>query len=373
MWLRVFELFALRPDAKTVWRHPEVKKRLSWYYEVMVDAKPAKYRICKRIEVDADLSLSDHDLWEAHEVASKEFERTWKGVVLGKVSLDELGVPKVSFLDVKIELVKRMLRSCVFCERRCKVDRERGERGFCRLDAAARVSSFFHHYGEEAPLVPSGTIFFTSCSFKCVFCQNWDISTDPYNGIEVTPKQLASIAIRLRREGCRNINYVGGNPDQSMHVIVESLKYMDVNVPILWNSNAYASLEAMKIIKDLVDIWLPDFKYGNNKCAERLSFAPNYFEVVTRNLKIMHDSGDMIVRHLVLPNHVECCTEPVLRWLAENCPRCLVNVMEQYRPEHEVARRPHLYPDINRRPSASEMMKAYDIANKLGIVYEPVS
>ena len=369
----MFELFLLRPNARRVWSHPEVRRRLSWYYDVMVDAKPAKYRICKRIEADVDLTASDDELWRAHRDLAKKFDDVWKSIMMGKLKLEELETPKTSFLDLKIELVKRMLRSCIFCERRCRVNRERGEKGFCNLDATARVSSFFHHYGEEAPLVPSGTIFFTSCSFKCVFCQNWDISTDPLNGVEVTPKQLAAIATRLRKEGCRNINYVGGNPDQSMHVIVESLKYMDINVPILWNSNAYASLEAMEIIKDLVDIWLPDFKYGNDKCAERLSLVPRYFEVVTRNLKIMHESGDMIVRHLVLPNHIECCTEPVLRWLAENCPRCLVNIMEQYRPEHEVARRPHLYPDINRRPTMSEMKRAYSIADELGIVYEPVS
>ena len=263
----MFEIFMLRPDARRVWSHPEVKRRLSWYYDVMIDAKPAKYRICKRIEADVDLTASDDELWRAHRDLAKKFDDVWKSIMMGKLKLEELETPKTSFLDLKIELVKRMLRSCIFCERRCRVNRERGEKGFCNLDATARVSSFFHHYGEEAPLVPSGTIFFTSCSFKCVFCQNWDISTDPLNGVEVTPKQLAAIATRLRKEGCRNINYVGGNPDQSMHVIVESLKYMDINVPILWNSNAYASLEAMEIIKDLVDIWLPDFKYGNDKLS----------------------------------------------------------------------------------------------------------
>ncbi|MDI9619559.1 MAG: radical SAM protein [Candidatus Nezhaarchaeota archaeon] len=366
--------FLLRPDSLAVWRDPEVRSRLAWYYDVMNDVKPAKYRICKRIEVDVDLpSLSSEELWGLHRRASQEFTGVWRSIANKEMKLEDLKPPRTSLLDAKIELAKRMTRFCILCERRCGVDRVKGERGFCNLNSKVRISSFFHHYGEEAPLVPSGTIFFTGCNFRCVFCQNWDISTDPLNGVEVTPKQLASIAVELRKGGCRNINYVGGNPDQSLHVIVESLKYMDVNVPILWNSNAYASVEVMDILKDLVDIWLPDFKYGNNKCAERLSSAPRYFEVVTRNIKVMHDHGDVIVRHLVLPNHVDCCTEPVLRWLAENCPRCMVNIMEQYRPEHIVAKKPHLYADIDRRSSANEMRKAYTIADVLGIVYKPLS
>lgn len=363
----------LRPDAAAVWRDPEVRRRLSWYYQVMTDRMPAKYLICKRVEVDYRGDEGLEELWRRHEEASRAFDELWAKVRGGEVRLEELKVPERSLLDLKAEIARRLLESCVFCERRCMVNRAAGQRGFCNLDATCRVSTWFHHYGEEAPLVPSGTIFFASCNFRCQFCQNWDISTDPYNGVEVTPKKLAAIASTLRREGCRNVNYVGGEPTPNLHVIIDSLRYMEVNVPILWNSNMYCSLEAMRLLREVVDIWLPDFKYYDDRCAERLSKVPRYFEVVSRNHLLAHECGDMIVRHLVMPNHLECCTKPILAWIAKNLPRALVNIMGQYRPEHVVAREPHRYPDIARRPTAEEMREAFEEARRLGIVFEQVS
>ena len=237
-----------------------------------------------------------------------------------------------------------------------------------------RVGSAFTHLGEEAPLVPSGTIFFTGCSLKCVFCQNYDISRDPFNGVVVDARKLADIASSLYRRGVRNINYVGGNPDQNLHVIIESLRYMDDNVPLLWNSNMYMSMESLELLLDLIDIWLPDFKYGNNGCAFRYSRIRRYFDVVSRNHKKVYDYGsEIIIRHLVMPNHVECCTKKVLKWIADNVPRVLVNIMGQYRPEYMVVRDSERFRDIARRPTRDEMRAAFDYADKLGIVYKPVS
>jgi len=368
--------YVLRPDAIKVWENPVVVERLRWYYDVMRDRKPAKFMICKRLDAGCDPSkLSLEELWKLHDDLSKEFGRVWSMICSDELSLDELPRPKFSYLDVKIEIAKRILLSCHFCEHRCGVNRLSGERGFCRLDYRTYVHSWFHHYGEEAPLVPSGTIFYGSCNFRCVFCQNWDISQEhPLDGVEVDAWRLALMQKELRKTGARNINHVGGEPTPNLHTILESLKYLDVNVPQLWNSNMYCSVETMKLLKDVIDIWLPDFKYGNNKCAERLSGIKNYWEVVTRNLKIAAESAPMIIRHLVLPNHIECCTRPVLKWIADNIKdKVLVNVMEQYRPEWLVSKYPEKWPDISRRLRSSEIEEAYAIARELGIVYEPVS
>lgn len=204
-------------------------------------------------------------------------------------------------------------------------------------------------------------------------CQNWDISQHPYAGEPVSPRNLSLMIEWLRSEGAANINFVGGDPTPNLHVILEALNHTSVSVPILWNSNMYLTSEAMQILADVTDIWLPDFKWGNDKCALKYSRVVRYFEVVSRNHAMAHENGDMIIRHLVIPGHIECCTKPVMDWVARNCPRALVNVMSQYRPEHLVMREPEKYREIARRPTMDELREAYAYTEKLGIVYESVS
>ncbi len=377
-----------RPDAVLVWRNDEVVKRLKWYRSVMLNKTPAKFMILKSIPVDVELDeASDEELWKHNDELHREALELSNEYFDKGASVDKLKIVEPSFLDLKINLAYRILKKCHFCEWRCSINRLGGQVGVCKLNHRGYVSSFFHHYGEEAPLIGvegkggSGTIFFASCTFHCVFCQNWDISQPIRSiadeGVESDARRLAAIARRLRMDGAANINYVGGEPTPNLHIILESLKYLDVNVPILWNSNMYMSEEAMRLLIDVVDIWLPDFKYWSNECAKRLSKVgskKSYREVVTRNHLIASENGDMIIRHLVLPNHLECDTKPILRWIAENIGnKVLVNIMEQYRPEHKVFLKPELYKDIARRPYREEILEAYNYAKQLGIIYEPVS
>ena len=371
-------LINYRPDALSVWSDPIVKERLSHYYSVMKNEKPARFLVAKLLPLDIDPympSVSVDELWRLHDKMSIEFEGFYRDLSqggLGKLEASEK--PRFSYLDLKVALAYRLMNPCRLCERRCRARRLEGRPGVCTMDREIIVHSYFHHMGEEAPLVPSGTIFYGGCNFKCVFCQNYDISqVNPRGGEKLSTRELASIQVYLRRSGARNINHVGGEPTPHLPFILESFKYVDVNVPQLWNSNMYMSEDSMKLLVDIIDIWLPDLKYGNNDCAWRLSKVRNYWEVATRNIKIAHDHGDIIIRHLVLPNHIECCTRPVLEWIAKNTPRSLVNIMDQYRPEHIVAKYPHMYRDIARRPKASEILEAYRIADELGIVYKPVS
>lgn len=366
----------VRPDAISVWDNEEVRRRLKWYYEVMVDAKPAKFMIAKRIEVPEDPNKLDIEgLWSLHEEYSKSFWEVFTKIRDNKLRFEELPLPdKWNLLHVKARIAWETIKSCRFCERKCGFNRYK-KSGACQVDYHVYVHSWFHHLGEESPLVPSGTIFYGGCNFRCVFCQNYDISqVSPKEGVIVNAHRLALIQKELRESGARNINHVGGDPTPNLHVILESLLYLNTNVPQLWNSNMYLTVESMKLLRDVIDIWLPDFKYGNNKCAIRLSAAPRYWEIITRNLKMIAEWNDpIIIRHLVLPNHVECCTKPILEWIARNIPYALVNIMEQYRPEHLVARYPDKWSDIARRPTREEMLEAYRYAEKLGIVYEPVS
>ncbi|UXD21205.1 pyruvate formate lyase-activating protein [Ignicoccus pacificus DSM 13166] len=367
------EWFFIRPDAVEVWKDPEVNKRLSWYRDVMLNKKQAKFMIAKSLDSGYDdlRDLSEEELWRLHSSLSKEFQERWEETKAGKWFQPVKG----NYLDVKAELARRLLGPpCRLCERRCPINRKERP-GACFVDSNAYVHSAFLHMGEEAPLVPSGTIFYGGCPFKCVFCQNWDISqSNAMKGKRVDPIELAEIQRTLRERGARNVNHVGGDPIPSAHIIIDSMRYLNVNVPQLWNSNMYMTEELLELLLDIIDIWLPDFKYWNDKCALRLSGVKNYRKIVTRNLLKASQRGDMIIRHLVLPNHLECDTFPILEWIANNIKdKVLVNIMEQYRPEYLVKRYPERWPDVARRVSWGEVMEARRYATELGIVWEPVS
>ncbi|MCE4604270.1 MAG: radical SAM protein [Aeropyrum sp.] len=375
------EWYVVRPDAIYVWRrYPQLEEKLGWYLRVMRGEAPPKFRIVRAFEAGLDRaedleSVSIDELWRLHNRVSLEFRREFRRLREGEVWEDPLTDAKPSLLDLKIELVKRLTSPCVLCERRCGVERAKGRRGACRLAWDVYIHSAFLHLGEEAPLVPSGTIFYGGCNYTCVFCQNWDVSQwKASQAMKVTPKMLAEIQDSLALEGARNINHVGGDPVPSLHYIVESMKYASHSKPQLWNSNMYMTLEALEILVDLIDIWLPDLKFGNDKCSMRLAAVPRYWEATTRNIRIAAEHGDMIVRHLVMPGHLECCTKPVLRWIAENLgDGVLVNVMDQYHPDNLVVRMPHKWPEIARRPSREEIEEAWRYASELGLDWEPVT
>jgi len=375
--LSVKKMHTFRFDAEAVWGDTEVRRRLQWYRGVMTGRYPAKFLICKKTGVSIPKDPDESSLWYQHAIAQKDFLRAFKDISEGLIDFTSLPDVSPNLLDLKCLISERMIQKCNFCERRCLVDRKAGQRGFCRVGYESKVATWFHHFGEEAPLIGkggSGTIFFAGCNFgPCVFCQNWDISSDPENGAIVPPRILALISERLKKDDVANINYVGGEPTPNLHVILNSMRFLRSNVAQLWNSNMYCSVETMNLLADVIDIWLPDFKYGNDDCALSLSNVKNYFEIVSRNHKIAYDNGNMIVRHLVLPNHVDCCTKPILEWVSKNTPNALVNIMEQYHPDYLVERYPEKYKSIARRVTHDEMQEAYSYAEKLGVAYRPVS
>ena len=180
-------------------------------------------------------------------------------------------------------------------------------------------------------LVPSYTVFFSGCTFHCVFCQNWDISQTS-GGVCVEPADLATVIEQRKRQGARNVNWVGGDPTSHLLFILTVLNKTETNLPQVWNSNMYCSLETMKLLHGVMDVHLTDFKYGNGSCAHRLSKVDGYTSVVQRNHCLAYDHGEVIVRHLVMPHHIGCCSEPILSWIKENIPEALINIMPQYHP-----------------------------------------
>ncbi len=264
-------------------------------------------------------------------------------------------------LPEKIEQAFQILDECRLCSRFCRVDRSSGERGYCRVGRRLSVSSCFDHYGEEPFFVPSFTIFLNSCTFQCQFCQNWEISQ--LEEIPDSPATENDLAHLIDRHSyCRNVNFVGGEPTPYLPFILKTLLHVRSNMPVVWNSNFYMSPVSMNLLRGVIDVYLSDFKYGNDDCARRLSDADGYLQIVRRNHQLAFKDAELVIRHLVLPAHLDCCTKPVLEIIAaEFGDKVVVNLMDQYRPCY----RAHLYPDINRRLTADEFAAAVEHARKL--------
>ncbi len=365
----------LRPNSVSVWNNEEIQSRYAKYKGIIDGTQAARYLIAKTIECEFNSNDSIERLEKLLKEKSTEFNE------LQKKDLDEIKYRRTaskSYIHLAETLAKKYLENCIFCERQCEVNRINGKKGFCLIPKDSYVSSAFLHTGEESVLIPSGTIFFQGCNFGCVFCQNYDIS-QAWKGNrdiddiaqKVDTKKLAEIAEKLVDRGAININYVGGDPIPNIHTIVGSLNYQNSNICQLWNSNFYLTEKGLSLIIDFMDFWLPDFKYGNNECAKKYSGVKNYFDIISRNHKRIHDegSGEICIRHLVMPNHVECCSKPILDYVAKELPKAVVNIMQQFRPQYKAGQ----YPEINRRPTSQEMQEVKNYADKLGILWRPVS
>jgi len=218
--------------------------------------------------------------------------------------------------------------------------------------------------GEEPELVPSGTVFTMGCTMRCKHCQNWTISQWEEKGQTYELKELAEEVVQLRRIGCRNINLVGGEPTPWLEQWLNVFKNVNVNVPVVWNSNTYYSAETARLLAGFADVYLLDFKYGSGQCAEKISDAPSYWEVCTRDHLEGKKHGELIIRVLVLPGHLECCTKPIVNWISESLGTdTRVNIMFQYRQEW----RAHEVPELHRRLANTEMDRAIRLAKEAGL------
>ena len=351
----------LRSDAVAVLGDERAKKSLGRYFAVMQDQKIAKFMIAKKLSAEFSDEDSTEELWQKHEDLTREFHKIQGEMDIDVEKFREIPVPEKSYLDLKIEMANRILRSCHFCSRRCSVNRLEGKLGYCRCGQEVKVSSIFEHMGEEPELVPSGTIFTMGCTMRCSHCQNWTISQWMENGVVYKPEKLAKEVEELRANGCRNANLVGGEPTPWLQPWLATFKHVNMNVPIVWNSNTYYSPETAQLLGGFADVYLLDFKYGLNECAEKISDAPNYWAVCVKNHLEANKLGELIIRVLVLPNHLECCTKSILNWIAENLGRnTRVNVMFQYRPQW----RAYEIPELNRRLTKDEMERAIQLAKE---------
>jgi putative pyruvate formate lyase activating enzyme len=290
-------------------------------------------------------------------------------------------------LPVKVEAGLAELARCELCPRNCRIDRLANERRVCHTGRQAIVSSAFPHFGEEDCLrgwSGSGTIFFGMCNLHCVFCQNWDIS-QLEQGRELPAEAIADIALELQGQGCHNLNFV--TPEHVAPQVVEALAVAiprGLRIPIVYNTSGFDSLESLRLMDGLVDIYMPDFKFWHRETARRLCKAKNYPEAVRAAIAEMHRQvGDLrfspdglarrglLVRHLVMPGQTDEAAA-IMQWLADEISQdTYVNIMGQYRPEYEVGQiardgRPK-YVEIDRAPAREEMEGARAAARKAGL------
>jgi putative pyruvate formate lyase activating enzyme len=250
-------------------------------------------------------------------------------------------------LAERIEQTYSLLESCTLCPRRCGIHRLNDEKGFCRTGLHPIISSYGVHFGEEPPLVGrhgSGTIFVTHCNLACRFCQNFDISQGG-KGREVPVEDLAGMMISLQKQGCHNINLV-----TPTHIVPQILKALEIaipeglHIPLVYNSGGYDSVDTLRLLEGVVDIYMPDAKYSSDKVARTLSYAPDYVATMKAAIQEMYrqvsnlvvEKGiavrGLIIRHLVLPDNL-AGSDIVLPWIAREISRdCYVNIMDQYHP-----------------------------------------
>ncbi|MGB2798728.1 MAG: radical SAM protein [Dehalococcoidia bacterium] len=282
-------------------------------------------------------------------------------------------------LEERVERARAILKSCELCPRCCQVNRLDGEKGVCRTASQAVVSSCGPHFGEEAPLVGtygSGTIFFTHCNLRCMFCQNYNIS-QLGEGRAASKEEVARMMLALQEQGCHNINFV--SPTHVVPQILEALQVaagLGLSIPLVYNCGGYESLETLKLLDGIVDIFMPDMKYSDEKNGRRFSGIKNYPSVNQAAVKEMHRQvGDLqmdergvakrglLVRHLVLPNDI-AGTEGVVRFLAEEVStNTYLNVMAQYHPAHRAFK----LPPLSRPLLTHEFVDAVDLARRHGL------
>ncbi len=287
-------------------------------------------------------------------------------------------------LKERVEKAYQLLKECRVCPRNCGVNRLDNEKAFCRTGRYAEVSSYFLHFGEEECIrgrSGSGTIFFAFCNLRCVFCQNYDISWVGEGAVSLQPQELAKIMIYLQNKGAHNINLV--TPEHVVPQVIESIIPaidMGLKIPIVYNTSAYDSLDSIKLLKDIIDIYMPDFKFWDNNLSRRFLFTEDYSDIARNSIKEMHAQvGDLkfnengiavrgiLLRHLVMPNCIED-SKKILEFTAKNISvHTFINIMDQYHPAGRVIYIPEKYKDIARRITTYEFDAVVNFARSLGL------
>jgi putative pyruvate formate lyase activating enzyme len=316
---------------------------------------------CPDLSVESLKTLDSETLWRHHA----------KGLAAYRQGHYDRDIrPTVSWLDLKRELAFRHLRQCDFCVHDCRVDRTAGQQGYCQLGDESPFSGAYLHWGEEPPLRPTWAVFFGGCTMHCVYCHNWRDTFKTREQPVLTPQGWIN-QLRAHAGSYRTLSFIGGTPEPHLHTLLAALCLLaespdgdDLAAPVVFNSNATLSAVGLDLMEGAIDIYVPDYKHGNNTCAWALTKIAHYQQTLALNLqRYAEQKAGVLVRHLPLPGHLECCTYPVLADLARHYGQMAVNIMLEYQPLYKA----ELMPGIDRCLSPAEKEKIQQWVESLGL------
>ncbi|HVM60264.1 MAG TPA: radical SAM protein [Verrucomicrobiae bacterium] len=275
--------------------------------------------------------------------------------------------PRARLARARAQAARAALADCRLCAHDCGVNRLAGEQGLCHAGAEARVFAAQAEVGDELELLPTFAIALSGCDLRCSFCITGAESWNPRAGEPLSAAAIAAKAAAAVNDGARTVMILGGEPTVHLPAALEIVAALPETARLVWKTNAHGAAQARELLDGLFDVWLADYKFGNDDCAERLAVVPQYQRVVRENLLWANDHSELIVRHLLMPGHVACCWEPIARWLAAALPDAKVSLRSGFWPAWKAAN----HPELCRPLSATESARAWSIARGYGLQLIP--
>jgi putative pyruvate formate lyase activating enzyme len=260
-------------------------------------------------------------------------------------------------------VARASLAHCQLCAHHCGVNRLAGERGPCHAGSAARLFSSQVEVADELELVPTYALALSGCDLRCDFCITGAQSWNPAAGRSFNPQETAAHATRALARGARTIMILGGEPTIHLPEVLEFVAALPDGAALVWKTNAHGSAAARELLEGMFDVWVADYKFGNDACAQRLAKVCNYLQVVQENLHWANAHSQLIVRHLLMPGHLECCWRPIAGWLARELPGVKVSLRAGFWPAWQAGR----HPELSRTTTENESHDALGIARRFNL------
>jgi putative pyruvate formate lyase activating enzyme len=279
------------------------------------------------------------------------------------VTISQATTTRRALAHERARLARELLADCHFCAHDCGVNRLAGEFGLCRAGAAPRFFTTQVEVSDELELIPTFAIALSGCDLRCDFCITGKESWNPHAGENFDAADIAKKARHALRNGARTIMVLGGEPTIHLPAALELIAELPDSARLIWKTNAHSAAQARELLDGMFDVWLADFKFGNDDCARRLAKISDYVRVVRENLLWADERSELIVRHLLMPGHIDCCWKPVAEWLAENLPGVKVNLRSGFWPAWKSARHSELHGTVSAVETglASQIARMYEL------------